>query len=108
MLEDAYADLVQVFEEAVENGHQVGRRQLVAEDHRQLVDGERQRAAHFPLEERKRVMTVTVKEGKCYTTDTQVASEGGAAGNQRVGVAIGSAGQMSQQPFARMKPLPQL
>lgn len=54
MLEDADADLVQVFEEAVEDGHKVGRRQLVAEDHRQLVDGEGQRAPHFPLEEKKR------------------------------------------------------
>lgn len=34
VLEHADADLVQVFEEAVEDGHQVGRRQLVAEDHR--------------------------------------------------------------------------
>lgn len=53
VLEDADADLVQVFEEAVEDGNQVSRRQLVAEDHRQLVDGERQRAAHLPLGERE-------------------------------------------------------
>lgn len=58
VLEDADADLIQVFEEAVENGHQVGRRQLVAEDHGQLVDGEGQCAANLPLEERERgVMT---------------------------------------------------
>lgn len=70
MLEDADADLVQVFEEAVEDGHQVGRRQLVAEDHRQLVDGEGQRAAHLPLQ---RAIKVTFKEGQCYTTDTWAA-----------------------------------
>lgn len=54
VLEDADAHLVQVFEEAVEDGHQVGRRQLVAEDDRQLMDGEGQRAAHLPLEGKKR------------------------------------------------------
>jgi len=51
VFEDADADLVEVFEEAVEDGHQVGRRQLVSQDHCQLVDGEGQRSTHLPLVE---------------------------------------------------------
>lgn len=75
VLEDADADLVQVFEEAIEDGHQVGRRQLVTEDHRQLVDGEGQRAAYLPLEGKKRRSHKSDFErvGNCYTTDTQSA-----------------------------------
>lgn len=52
MLEHADADLIQVFEEAVEDGHQVGGGQLVSQDDRQLVDGESQRAPHLPLREK--------------------------------------------------------
>ena len=49
MFKDADANLVQVLEEAVEDGHQVGCRQLVAQNHRQLMDGEGQRSTHLPL-----------------------------------------------------------
>lgn len=49
VLEDPDAHLVQVLQETVEDGHQVGGRELVTEDHRQLVDGEGQRPTHLPL-----------------------------------------------------------
>ena len=49
MFEHANADLVQVFEEPVEDGHQIGGCQLVSQDHCQLVDGERQSTPHLPL-----------------------------------------------------------
>lgn len=49
MFEHANADLVQVFEETVEDGHQVSGCQLVSQDNRQLVDGESQRTPHLPL-----------------------------------------------------------
>lgn len=51
MFEHTDANLIQVFEEAVEDGHQVGRCQLIPQNDRQLVDGERQRASHLPLKE---------------------------------------------------------
>lgn len=56
VLEDTDADFIQVLEEAVEDGNQVRRRQLVAQDDRQFVDGERQRAAHFPLRGRRQTV----------------------------------------------------
>lgn len=49
MLEDADADLVQVLQEAVEDGHQMSGGQLIAQDQSQFVDGERQRPPHLPL-----------------------------------------------------------
>lgn len=49
VFEDPYPYLIQVLEEAVEDGHQVRCRQLVPQDQGQIVDGERQRPAHFPL-----------------------------------------------------------
>lgn len=49
----ADADLIQVFEESVEDGHQVGCRQLVSQNDSQLVDGERQCAPHLPLNQRR-------------------------------------------------------
>lgn len=63
MFEHADADFVQVFEEPVEDGHQVGRCQLVSQDNRQLVDGEGQRASHLPLNEggRKGVQPLTLQ-----------------------------------------------
>lgn len=54
MFEHADAHLVQVLKEAVEDGHQVGRRQLVPQDQGQLVDGEGQRPTHLPLGEGER------------------------------------------------------
>lgn len=55
VFEDSDADLVQVLEKAIEDGHQVGCRQLVAQDHRQLMDGEGQRSTHLPLCKSKKV-----------------------------------------------------
>ena len=49
VFEDPDADLVQVLEEAVEDGHQVCSRELVSQDHRQLMDGEGQGPSHLPL-----------------------------------------------------------
>lgn len=49
VFEHANADLIQVFEEAIEDGDQIGRRQLVSQDDCQLVDGESQCAPHLPL-----------------------------------------------------------
>ncbi|KAF3856618.1 hypothetical protein F7725_017341 [Dissostichus mawsoni] len=49
VFEHANADLVQVFEEPVEDGHQIGGCQLVSQDHCQLMDGERQSTPHLPL-----------------------------------------------------------
>lgn len=49
VFEHANADLVQVFEETVEDGDKIGRRQLVSQDNCQLMDGERQRTSHLPL-----------------------------------------------------------
>ena len=49
MFENTNADLVQVFEETVEDGNQISRRQLVSQYDRQLMDGERQRTPHLPL-----------------------------------------------------------
>ena len=51
MFEDPYPHLVQVLEEAVEDGHQVSCCQLVPQDQGQLVDGEGQRPTHLPLGE---------------------------------------------------------
>lgn len=51
VLEDPYPHLIQVLEEAIEDGHQVRSRQLVSKDQGQLVDGECQRPAHLPLRE---------------------------------------------------------
>lgn len=53
MFEHTDADLIQVFEETVEDGYQVCCSQLVSQDNRQFVDGERQRTPHFPLETSK-------------------------------------------------------
>ena len=64
VLEDADANLVQVLEEAVEDGHQVGCRQLVAQDHRQLMDGEGQRPTHLPLFQDTMVQVTSIPQ--CY------------------------------------------
>lgn len=49
MLENSDAHLIQVFEEAVKNRHQVSCCELIPQNHSELVDGERQRPPHFPL-----------------------------------------------------------
>ncbi len=49
MLEHADAHLVQVLEEAVEDRHEVARRVLLPDDHRQLVDGKGKSPPHLPL-----------------------------------------------------------
>lgn len=54
MFEHADADFIQVFEEPVEDGHQVGCRQLISQNNGQLVDGEGQCAPHLPLNQRRR------------------------------------------------------
>lgn len=54
VFEHADADFIQVFEEPVEDGHQVGCRQLISQNNSQLVDGERQCAPHLPLKQRRR------------------------------------------------------
>lgn len=50
MFEHANADLVQVFEETIEDRHQISCCQLVSQDNGQLVDGESQRTPHLPLQ----------------------------------------------------------
>lgn len=52
MFEHTDADLIQVFEEAIEDGHQISCCELVSQDHCQLVDREGQRAPHLPLRSR--------------------------------------------------------
>lgn len=60
MFEHTDANLVQVFEETIENGDQISCRQLVPQDNRQLVDGEGQSAPHLPLTSKTRwVKTIT-------------------------------------------------
>lgn len=49
VFENTNANLIQVFEETIEDGDKVGRCQLVSQDNRQLVDGESQRTPHLPL-----------------------------------------------------------
>ena len=51
MFEHTNADLIQVFQETIKDGHQISRCQLVSQDHCQLVDGEGERTPHFPLRE---------------------------------------------------------
>lgn len=56
MFEHANADLIQVFEETVEDWYQISCCQLVPQDNRQLVYGKSQCTPHLPLrarEERK-------------------------------------------------------
>lgn len=49
VFEHADADLIQVFEEAIEDGHQISCCELVTQNHCQLMDGECQRTPHLPL-----------------------------------------------------------
>ena len=56
----ANANLVQVFEETIEDGNQIRCCQLVPKNNRQLVYGESQRTPHLPLRVRNKWIIAAV------------------------------------------------
>lgn len=56
MFEHANADFIQVFQETIEDRHQISCCQLVSKNYCQLMNGESQSTSHLPLRGGKEIL----------------------------------------------------